>query len=115
MEISDQELRRLVRDVDDQHRAGMETLDEELTQVHASRPAPGGGDGDGGGDADGASGTSRRGFLRRAAFGGLTFAIGTATVSVVDLLEATPAGAADEVPTDAQLVAFSESVELALV
>jgi hypothetical protein len=107
MEISEQELRRLVREVDDQHRAGMETLDDDLAALHASGPARSGPAVD--------AGSSRRRFLQRAALGGVTLAIGTASVSLVDLLEATPAGAADAVPTDAQLVAFAESVELALV
>src|SRR6185312_15378189 len=106
MEISEQELRRLVRDVDDQHRAGMETLHDELAAMHASGSAPAAK------DPDPAGGTSRRRFLGRAALGGVTLAIGTAVVPLVDLLDAAPAAAADAVPTDPQLVAFAEGVEL---
>jgi len=115
MEISEQELRRLVRDVDDRHRAGMETLDDELAAIHASGSSRSAGSGGETPDGEIDSGSSRRRFLSRAALGGLTLAIGSATVPLVDLLDAAPAAAADAVPTDPQLVAFAEGVELALV
>src|SRR5690348_2895864 len=98
MEISEQELRRLVRDVDDQHRAGMETLEDELAAIHASGSSQSASSGSETPDGEIDTGSSRRRFLSRAALGGLTLAIGSATVPFVDLLDAAPAAAADAVP-----------------
>ena len=100
MEISEHELRRLVREVDDEHRAGMETLADDLAEIHlGSQPAD----------------PSRRTLMGRAALGGLAVALGGALLPIGELFGAGPAAADTAPPTDAQLVAYSETVELALV
>lgn len=100
MEISEHELRRLVREVDDEHRAGMETLADDLADTHlGSRPAD----------------PTRRRLMSRAALGGMALAIGSTVLPIAELLGADPAAADAAPPTDAQLVTYSETVELSLV
>jgi hypothetical protein len=97
MEISEGHLRRMVREVDDIHREGMETFTEdntELLQFGAHR------------------GTSRRRFLARTAGGGAVLAIGSAMTPIGQLL--TPAGAQDA-PSVEDLAVFAASVEYAAV
>jgi rubrerythrin len=98
MEISEHELARLVAEVDDRHRAAMATAAHDLAEHHLR-----------GGEA----GASRRQFLRRAALGGMAITVGSAVIPVSGLLAS--AGAATNAPTDPTLVAFAESIELALV
>lgn len=95
MHISPRALRQLAGDVDDAHRDGMRTLRDEMAELHfGARFAPG-----------------RRAFLRRAAVGGAAITFGSSLVPVHRLLPA--AGAQQRSDTD--LVAFAQSIELAIV
>src|SRR4051812_5444159 len=96
MEISQHELRRLVRDVDDRHPASLASFEDDLAEQHA---------GSAGGER-----SSRRQLLRRALAGGIVVGVGSTVLSLTEL--AGPAFAAD---SDADLMAFAEGVELALV
>ena len=101
MEISEHDLRRLVAEADEHHRAGMGRLEADLTELHLGEgrePSP----------------TSRRHLLQRVAAGGAAIAIGATVVPMLDLVRPAAAQTADETPTDADLVAFGESLELAL-
>jgi hypothetical protein len=101
MEISEHEFRRLVADADEQHRAGMERLSADLSDLHLD-------------DDRDISPTSRRQLLRRVAAGGAVVAVGTAVVPLLDLFTPALAQTATQPPSDASLVAFAESVERAL-
>jgi hypothetical protein len=105
MEISEREIRRLARDVDEQHRDGMSTMANDIAELHAETrrlratlPEP---TGPGAGD---------RTWLGKAGLGAATLAIGTTALTLRSML---PASAADL--TDADIAAFAESVELAAV
>lgn len=98
MEISERALRRMVREVDDNHREGMQTMAADIAELHY-------------GEGRRLMGASRRSFLRRAGLGGAGIAIGSAFLPVSRLLS--PALAATE--GDAGVAAFAESVELAAV
>ncbi|CAA9228910.1 MAG: hypothetical protein AVDCRST_MAG50-1676 [uncultured Acidimicrobiales bacterium] len=98
MEISEASLRAMVRDVDDEHRSGLPTLQDDIRALHAETRA---------------QRTSRRTVLKRVGQGGAVLAIGGALWPAA----ARPAGAqaATPEPDDAEIAAFAESVELAIV
>ncbi len=100
MEISEGQLRRMVREVDDIHREGMATFEEnnrELVFGELRR---------------GRSGTSRRRFLAGTAGGGALLTIGSVVAPVSRLL--LPA-AAQGAPGVEDLAVFAASVEYAAV
>ena len=97
MEISERELRRMVLEVDDQHREGMRATATDVAELHAlSRPH---------------RATSRRRFLTGATAGGLVLTIGRAVLPLDRLL----APAFGQALSDEELAAFAESLELAAV
>lgn len=100
MEISESQLRRMTREVDDLHREGMTTFTEDNRELIF-------------GDlGKGEAGTSRRRFLAGAAGGGALLTIGSAVTPIGRLL--TPAGAQDT-PSVADIAVFAASVEYAAV
>jgi hypothetical protein len=97
MEISERALRRMAREVDDQHRTGMEDFDVRVAElVH--------------GEGRLVAGPSRRRFLQGLGLGGATLALGTGLVPIRGLVS--PAHAQEG---DAGVAAFAQSVELAAV
>ena len=99
MEISERQLRGLVRDVDEQHREGMSTMASDIAELHAETRR-----------FRAATVQPRRDFLRKAAIGAGALTIGSTALTFRSLL---PVGAAEL--TDADIAAFAESVELAAV
>jgi hypothetical protein len=97
MEITEQCLRRMVREVDDLHRHGMQTIDEDIAARHT-------------GAAD-RLGSSRRRFLQGVGLGGLAVAIGGVVVPVAGMVTSAAAQALD----DTAIAKFAESIELAAV
>jgi hypothetical protein len=129
MEISEHELRRLVAEADDEHRASLPTLEAVLAEARVGRhrqplePERHEHDQHAPHEHEHeqheqhrrrptVGGRTRRQVLQAGAFGGLAITIGTAVVPLVDLVS--PAAAADAPPTDGQQVAFAESLERAL-
>ena len=98
MEISEKELRALVRDVDDAHRAGMEHAEDDIRELHFGEGAR-------------VMGTARRTFLQRAGITGATVAVGSALLPISGLIASAGAQSLD----DGDIAAFAESVELAAV
>jgi hypothetical protein len=96
VEISERELARLVRDVDDSHREGMATMAADIVELHHGEGA-----------------RLRRGpqrtLVRAAGLGGAV-AIGSVLVPMGRLI-----GVANAQSGDAGVAAFAESVELAAV
>jgi hypothetical protein len=101
MEISETALRRLVGDVDDQHRAGLATLPADLAELHH-------------GEGRRTMAASRRQFLQGVGLGGLALTIGPAVLPLQGLLSPAAAATAPKL-TDEQIAAFAESLELAAV
>lgn len=95
MHISPRALRRLADDVDDLHRAGLDQFREEAAELHLGA----------------AHSAGRRAFLRRVATGGLAITVGHSLVPLDSLVPA--AGAQQR--SGAELAAFGESVELAII
>jgi Ferritin-like domain len=97
VEISERELARLVRDVDDTHREGMTTMAADIAQLHHGELA-----------------AVRRGrqrtLVRAAGLGGAAVALGSVLVPMGRLVSAAGAQSGD-----AGVAAFAESVELAAV
>lgn len=97
MEISERELARLVRDVDDSHRQGMTTMAADIAELHQGEGA-----------------RLRRGpqrtLVRAAGLGGAAVAIGSVLLPMGRLI-----GVANAQSGDAGVAAFAESVELAAV
>lgn len=97
-------IRRLVEEVDDQHRESMRTIDEDLRSLHLA-------------DGDAALVASRRGFVRNLGVGAVAF--GAVAISGVALAQnvaaqaAAPAEAPDLAETDLTLVKFAQGLELA--
>jgi hypothetical protein len=98
VEISEHELRHMVKDVDEQHRAGMDEMTGNIAELHH-------------GEGHRVMAGSRRRFLRGAGLGGLALSIGPALLPVSRLWS--PAFAQES--GDAGIAAFAESVELAAV
>lgn len=98
MEISERALRQMVRDVDELNREGMETMAEDIAELHS-------------GEGKRLMETSRRRFMGGVGLGGVTLAIGGATIPVASLWS--PAYA--QASSDKSIAAFAESVELAAV
>jgi hypothetical protein len=105
VEISEQTVRALMAATDDQHRAGMATLDDEIRELHSStrhlRTAVA---------RDGGTHEGAGRLVRRAATAGAVVAIGSQLVPLGSLLPR--AAAADG---DAGIAAFAQSVELTAV
>ena len=100
--ISEVDLRHLVAEVDDQHRTGMTTLDDDLAElIH--------------GEGRHAMAASRRRFLKGVGLGGLVLTIGQAAVPVSSLLAPASAQTATTNPPNEVTAAFAESLELAAV
>ena len=99
MEISEKALRRLVRDVDDEHRQTLPALAAGLGEIHH-------------GQGRGVRPTSRRAFLARAGGVGATIAIGSAVLPIAPLVAAAQE---EEELKDEDIAAFAESIELAAV
>ncbi len=93
MEISEKELLRLAAEVDDLHREGMETIDDDIRALHAET-----------------RGFRRRTLLTRAAAGGALLTVSGAALPVSRLLPVAAQGL-----TDGDIAAFAESVELVAV
>jgi hypothetical protein len=100
--IDTERLRRAVADVDEQHDGAMRAIRADLDAVTDPEHA----------------GSSRRQFLRRVGVGGAAVAVGATGISLAALLPASAQSTAtSEVITDADtpIIAFSQTVELALV
>ena len=117
-------LRRLAREVDDQHRAAMREIHDELDSSAPTDPAdpgdPGGHD-------------SRRAFLRGVSLGGAALTVGGSAVALAatsagaqttttagDTTTTVPATTTTEVPKaptaeDLEILSFAQTLELALV
>ncbi len=98
MEISEHELRQMVKDVDERHRDGMADMAGNIAELHR-------------GEGRRVMAASRRRFLQGAGLGGLALSIGPALLPVSRLWS--PAFAQES--GDAGIAAFAESVELAAV
>lgn len=99
MEITEKELRQAVREVDDLHHAGIETMPEDVAELHA------------GAGRDGME-ESRRRFVKGVGIGGAV-TIGAAVLPIAALWS--PAFAQTASSSDLAIAAFAESVELAAV
>jgi hypothetical protein len=94
VEISERELRRLVADIDDQHRAAMDTFTEDNRAViFETRP-------------------SRRGFLAGLGLGSAAVVIGSAALPVGKMV---PRAWSQTAPSDGDVATFAASVEYAAV
>lgn len=96
MEITERQLRHMVADVDDRHRAGMAAF--ALEQREAVR--------------DAVRTPSRRRFLRDAGLGGLAVTVGSALLPIGRLVA--PVGA-QSTPSEADIARFAASLEYAAV
>ncbi len=99
MEISERELRNLVRDIDDQHRAAMANFRQDNEELIF-------------GDLRHQTGSSRRQFLAGVGLGGVVLAIGSAVLPMGKLVG--PAFA-QATPSDGDIATFAASVEYAAV
>ena len=97
MEISEREVRAMVRAVDEQHREGMATMAADIAELHEGEGAR-------------LMGPTRHQLTRGVGLGGAAIALGAAMVPLSQLFS--PAYAQSG---DAGLAAFAESVELAAV
>lgn len=97
MEISEDRLRQMVREVDDLHREGMRTIGDDIAALHT-------------GAADRLRASSRRRFVRDAG-AGLALVVGAVAIPVGGLVSAASAQTLDDVA----IAKFAESVELAAV
>lgn len=103
MEISERALRRMVSDVDDAHRQGLETMAEDIAELHS-------------GEGKRLMGSSRRRFMRGLGAGGVTLAIGGASLPLSSLWSSAHGQAgSDQTVSDQGLAKFAESLELAAV
>ncbi len=98
MQISEGALKRMVGDVDDQHRESMGSFHDDNRELIF-------------GEGRRLGGQDRRGFLTKAALGGAALTVGSALVPVSRLL---PRAMAAEV-TDTDVATFAASVEYAAV
>ena len=94
MELTEQELRAQMRDVDDLHREGMSSMATDLRELHAETR-----------DA-----RSRRDLMKNAAIAGAAVTIGGAMLPMTGLVGASAAGL-----DDATIAAFAASVEYTAV
>jgi Ferritin-like domain len=97
VEITERELDRLVRAVDETHREGMETMAADVAELHH-------------GEGKRVMGPRRSSMLAGAGIGGAAIAIGSMLVPIGRLV-----GVAGAQTGDAGVAAFAESVELAAV
>ncbi|MDQ6796717.1 MAG: ferritin-like domain-containing protein [Actinomycetota bacterium] len=98
MEISERELHRMVRAVDELNSEGMETMSDDIAELHS-------------GEGKRLMEPSRRRFLRGVGLGGVSLAIGGSMIPLASLWS--PAFA--QANPDKSVAAFAESVELAAV
>lgn len=101
MEISEQELRSLVNETDEQHRAGMASMPDDIQSLHSEMRRFG---------SVIVRTAGQRRFLRRAAATAATITIGSQVLPISALLPRV--AAADG---DAGIAAFAQSVELTAV
>jgi hypothetical protein len=101
MEISEQALRSLVNETDEQHRAGMESLPDDIRSLHSEMRRFG---------SVVVRGANQRRVMRRAVATAATVTIGSQILPIRNLLPR--AAAADG---DAGIAAFAQSVELTAV
>lgn len=94
MEISEWELRRMVVDIDDQHRAAMDTFIEDNRALIFE------------------TGPTRRGFLTALGLGGAALVVGSAVMPVGKLV---PKAWSQAAPSDGDIATFAASVEYAAV
>ena len=94
MEISERELRRMVADVDDQHRAAMDTFTEDNRALIFE------------------TGPTRRGFLTALGLGSAALVVGSAVMPMGKLV---PRAWAQTTPSDGDIATFAASVEYAAV
>ncbi len=99
MNISEAELRSMVKDVDEQHRDGMDSMADNIRELH---------------DGEGLKlmGNARRRFLQGAGLGAAAVTVGPAVLPLSRLWSPAFAGAGSG---DGALAAFAQSVELAAV
>jgi len=98
MEITERELHRMVRDADDLNRAGMETMADDIAELH-------------GGEGRHVMGASRRHFVEGIGGTAVALAIGGSLIPLSSLWSSAWA----ETGTDKSIAQFAESVELAAV
>ena len=94
MEISEWELRRMVVDIDDQHRAAMDTFTEDNRALIFE------------------TGPTRRGFLNALGLGSAALVVGSAVMPVGKLV---PRAWSQTAPSDGDIATFAASVEYAAV
>jgi len=94
--ISENDLRHLVAEVDDQHHTGMATLADDLGEIHSMA-------------------ATRRRFIKGVGLGGLVLTIGQAALPVSSLLSSAYAQTPTTNPPNEVTAAFAESLELAAV
>ncbi|MBI2708741.1 MAG: ferritin-like domain-containing protein [Actinobacteria bacterium] len=99
MHIEPERLRELTDEVDQLHHESMRTVQDNLADVHF---------GERGGDLR----RARRRFLKRSVVGGAVLTVGSTVLPVSRLV---PAAWAQATPSDKDIVAFAQSVELAAV
>jgi hypothetical protein len=92
VEISERELRRMVADIDDQHRAAMATFTQDNRELIFE------------------TGPSRRGFLAGLGLGSAALVIGSAIMPVGKLV---PRAWSQTTPSDGDIATFAASVEYA--
>jgi hypothetical protein len=102
VEISERELRNLVRDIDDQHRAAMATFRTDNEELIL-------------GDLRHETGPSRRQFLVGVGVGGAALAIGSAVLPMNKLVRSGIRPAYGQTPSDGDIATFAASVEYAAV
>lgn len=99
MEISERELHHMVREVDDQHRAGLQKMGSDIRELHSATRS---------------SRLSRRSLLTKAGVGGFALTVGNTVLPASSLLPRAFGQAAQGL-TDGDIAAFAESVELTAV
>lgn len=105
MDISPKELRQMASAVDEKHHEAMRTFREETAELHLDVVGPGPGR-----RRPGVS-TARRSFVKKAGLGGAALALAPAMLPMRGFMSA--AGA--QAPSDIDIAAYAQSVELAAV
>jgi rubrerythrin len=98
MEISERELEQMSAEIEDLHREGMETMHEDIAELHA-------------GEGRAYVEASHSNFVKGMGMGGAALAIGAAAIPLASLWSSAYAAPA----ADVAIAKFAESVELAAV